>query len=280
MFWNRKKLFCEINPTCYAISLQKEICKRHLKDFLSDDKFAKNKSAEILPNLVSSYSCNLIKRGKGIDIRLQENKAVNIRLACEQINGLIIRPDEIFSFWRTVGKTTKSKGYKDGRVIINNKLIPGLGGGLCNLGNTIHWMVLHSPLLVTEFHHHSDALAPEHGKRIPFSTGTSVSYNYIDFRFKNTTDQNVQLKVWCDEEKLYGELRSEIAFPYHYELVEENHHFQREGKKFFRVSKIYRETSDTLTGTILDKELILDNHSEVMYDYDLIPKDQIKELAK
>lgn len=280
MFGNRKKLFCEINPTCYAISLQKEICKRHLKDFLGKYKFAKIHSAEDLPNLVSSYSCNLIKRGKGIDIRLQENKAVNIRLACEQINGLIIRPDEIFSFWRTVGKTTKSKGYKDGRVIINNKLIPGLGGGLCNLGNTIHWMVLHSPLTVTEFHHHSDALAPEHGKRIPFSTGTSISYNYIDYRFKNTTDQSVQLKVWCDEEKLYGELRSEYAFPYHYELIEENHHFQREGTKFFRVSQIYRQVSDTITGTVLDKELVLDNHSEVMYDYDLIPKDQIKELAK
>ncbi|MBQ7705903.1 MAG: VanW family protein [Selenomonadaceae bacterium] len=280
MFWNRNKLFCEINPTCYAISLQKEICKRHLKDFLGKDKFAKTKSADTLPNLVSSYSCNLIKRGKGIDIRLQENKAVNIRLACAQINGLIICPEEIFSFWRTVGKTTKAKGYKDGRVIINNKLIPGLGGGLCNLGNTIHWMVLHSPLLVTEFHHHSDALAPEHGKHIPFSTGTSISYNYIDYRFKNTTDQKVQLKVWCDEEKLYGELRSEIAFPYRYELVEENSHFRREGKKFFRVSKIYRQISDRITGTLLEKELVLDNHSEVMYDYDLIPKDQIKERVQ
>lgn len=71
--------------------------------------------------------------------------------------------------------------------------MPGLGGGLCNLGNTIHLLVLHSPLTVTEFHSHSDALAPDHGKRVPFSSGTSVSYNYIDYRFKNNTDQNVQL---------------------------------------------------------------------------------------
>ena len=268
-------LFCEISPTCYAISLQKEICKRHIKDFISSDKFATNINKEKLPNLVASYSCNLIKRGKGVDLRLQENKAVNIKLACQNINGMMIHPKEIFSFWRTVGKTTKEKGYKDGRVIIHNKLIPGLGGGLCNLGNTIHYMVLHSPLKVTEFHHHSDALAPEEGKRIPFITGTSVSYNYIDYRFQNNTDQDVQLCLWCDEEKLYGELRSEKEFPWTYEIVEENHHFQKEGSKFFRVSKIYREIMERATGNKLDKELILNNHSEVMYDYDLIPKELI-----
>ena len=78
-------LFCEIHPVCYEISLKKEICKRHIKDMLSDDKFAKTKSEELLPNVVAGYSCNLIKRGKGVDLRLQENKAVNIRLACAKI---------------------------------------------------------------------------------------------------------------------------------------------------------------------------------------------------
>ena len=137
-------LFCEIHPVCYEISLKKEICKRHIRDLLSKEKFAKTINDTLLPNVVASYSCNLIKRGKGVDLRLQENKAVNIRLACRKIDGIMIYPDEIFSFWHTVGKTTKAKGYKDGRVIIHNKLIPGLGGGLCNLGNTIHYMILHS----------------------------------------------------------------------------------------------------------------------------------------
>ena len=102
-------LFCEIHPICYEISLKKEICKRHIKDYLSDIKFAKTKSDKWLPNVVTGYSCNLIKRGKGVDLRLQENKAVNIRLACDKIDGLLIRPGEMFSFWHTVGKTTKKK---------------------------------------------------------------------------------------------------------------------------------------------------------------------------
>ena len=34
---------------------------------------------------------------------------------------------------------------------------------------------------------------------------------------------------------------------------------------------------DKTTDEILDKKLVLDNHSEVMFDYGLIPKDQISE---
>lgn len=277
MLWNKNKLFCDLHPACYAISVQKEICKRHLKDLFSRETFAKTVQKDSLRNLVFSHSSNMIKRAKGVDLRLQENKAENIRLACKKLNGLMIQPGEVFSFWRTVGKTSRRNGYKEGRVIQNNRLIAGTGGGLCNLANTIHLLVLHSPLDVTEFHCHSDALAPDEGKRIPFSAGTSVSYNYIDYRFKNNTDQTVQLLLWCEEEELHAELRSESAFPRRYQLVEENHHFAKEGETFYRISKIYREVSDSATGRLLDKELILDNHSEVMYDYALIPKDQIRQ---
>ncbi|MDE6671118.1 MAG: YqeG family HAD IIIA-type phosphatase [Ruminococcus sp.] len=275
--WKRKrKLFCEINPFCYALSEKKCIIQRHIQDFFSNEKIAHTVISEKLPNVVSGHDCGLIKRGKGIDIRLQENKADNIRLACKCLNGLVIRPQEVFSFWQTVGNTTKKKGYKDGRVIINNQLIAGIGGGLCNLGNLINLLVLDSPLEITEFHTHSDALAPDNGKRIPLSSGTSISYNYIDYRFRNNTDQNIQLLVWCDGDRLYGELRSEREFPYRFEVVEENHHFRKEGDKYYRVSKIYKNTIDRKTNKITDRKLILDNHSEVMFSYDMIPEEQIK----
>lgn len=277
MLWNKNVLFCDINPTCYAISQQKEICKRHIKNLRERKHYACTRSEDRLPSLVSSHSSNLIKRGKGIDVRLQENKAVNIELACRKINGTILHPGEEFSFWGAVGKATKRKGYKDGRVIIGNKLRPGTGGGLCNLANTIHLMVLHSPLMVTEFHSHSDALAPDEGKRIPFSSGTSVNYNYIDYRFKNNTNQDIQLLVWCENEKLYGELRSQRKFPFRYELSEENHHFHKEGDKYYRISKIYKNTIDRASGALLETCLVRDNHSQVMYDYSQIPRELIRE---
>lgn len=273
----KRKLFCELNPTCYKISMEKEICKRHIKNLISKEKFCKNINKKKLPNVLSTCDSKLIKRGKGIDITLQKNKAVNIELACNKISGMIIHPGEVFSFWKIVGKPTKRKGYKNGRVIVKNKIEPGLGGGLCNLGNTIHRLVLHSPLDVIEFHNHSDALAPDEGKRVPFSTGTSISYNNIDYRFKNNTDQDIQILLWCFKGKLFGELRSETKFPWTYELEEENHHFKKEGEKYYRISKIYRKTLDRKTKNEIKKELVLDNHSEVMFDYDLIPKELIRE---
>lgn len=276
MLWNKDKLFCDINPTCYAISEQKEIVKRHIKNLFSKETYARTISGDKLPNVVSTHSSNLIKKGKDIDVTLQENKAVNIKLASSKISGLVIYPGEVFSFWRTVGSTTRRKGYKDGRVLVNKKLTAGIGGGLCNLVNTIHCLVLHSPLDVIEFHSHSDALAPDNGKRIPFSSGTSVNYNYIDYQVKNNTGQPMQLLLWCDDEKLYGELRSEQALAQQYELLEEGHHFHKEGEKYYRISKIYKLTLDKASGELLDKKLVLDNHSEVMYDYALIPQEQIQ----
>jgi len=281
MLRNRNKLFCDLHPACYAISLQKEICKRHIKNWLDNItgkvKIAKATQEKRLPNVVSSFSSNLIKRGQGIDAELQTNKVTNIMLACEKINRITLYPGETFSFWACVGKITKKKGYKHGRVIQRNVIKAGIGGGLCNLGNTIHLLILHSPLEVTEFHSHSDALAPEEGARVPFSSGTSVFYNNIDYRFKNNTSQMMQLLVWCDDEKLYGELRSEREFSGHYNLVEENHRFVKESGKYYRLSKIYKETVDRLTGEVIERALVLDNHSEVMYDYALLPDAQLCE---
>lgn len=270
------KLFCEISPTTYKISQTKEIIKRSIQNFFSNEKFAKTKKEEKLPNVVSSHSSALIKKGPGVDLKLQQNKVVNINIANKSLNHIIIHPGETFSFWKIVGNTTKRKGYKDGRVIIDNKLVPGVGGGLCNLANTIHYIVIHSPLKVTELHNHSDALAPDEGKRVPYANGTSVSYNNVDFRFLNNLDQDVQIVVWCDEEKSYAQLRSERELPHTYRIVEEDHHFAKENDKYFRISKIYKETIDKDSGKVIKKELIRDNHSEVMYDYSLIPEELIK----
>ena len=273
-----KKLFCEISPLTYAISLRKEILKRRIRNVLSKNVYPDERTEEKLPVLLSSHSNYMIKKGQGIDPVLQTNKADNIRLACSKMNGLVFRPGESFSFWKYVGKTSTRNGFKEGRVIVNGKLIAGVGGGLCNLANTINLIVLHSPLTITEIHHHSDALAPDpDGIRVPYSAGTSVNYNFIDYRFRNDTGQPIQLCTWCEDDYLYAELRTTETFPYRYRLVEENHHFHKENNgKFYRISKIYRETSERETGVIVEKELVWDNHSEVMFDYSLIPEDLIR----
>lgn len=276
----KKRLFCEINSTTYAISLQKEKFKRYLKNLMERVRYATERSMEKMPILVASHGGDMIKRGPGIDMQLQINKADNIRLACSRMNGLIIYPGESFSFWHYVGATSKRNGFADGRVIVNGKLVSGVGGGLCNLANTLNRLVMDSPMTVTEIHHHSDALAPDpNGVRVPYSAGTSVNYNFLDYRFRNDTDQPVQLCAWCDGDFLHTELRTTKEFPFSYRIVEHNHRFHQEDNgKFYRKSKIYREIIYRATGDVVKRELKWDNRSEVMYDYSLIPSDQIKDF--
>lgn len=277
VFWNKDLLFCEISPTTYKISLKKEILKRHIQNFKQGKKFSKIRKESLLPNVVSSHSIKLIKRGPGIDINLQKGKATNIQIAAQTLNHIIIKPGEEFSFWSLVGNTTKRKGYQEGRVIFNEEVVPGIGGGLCNLANLLHLLIVHSPMEITEFHAHSDALDPDKGERKPFANGTSVQYNNQDYRFKNNTEQVMQLRTWVDNEILFGELRSESQFPFTFQIIEEDHHFKKEGDHYYRNSMIYREKLDRKTEEILGKELILKNHSMVMYDPNLIPKEMIRQ---
>lgn len=271
-----RKLFCDISPACYKISVWKCCRIREIKDFFSREKFAAQKSSDLLPNVVKGHTSVLVRRLKGVDMRLQENKVTNIALAAAKINGIIVRPGETFSFWRTVGKTAEKQGYKEGLVIHRGgKLGSGIGGGLCQMANMVHWLVLNSPLTVTELHHHSDALFPDERRRVPFGTGTSVLNNYIDYRFKNTTDQTVQLVTWIEDGELCGELRSEHQYPCRYKLYEEDNRFVEENGKWYRLSKVWRSVIDRATGEELRRELILDNHSLVMYDPVLIPPEQI-----
>ncbi|UTC76020.1 VanW family protein [Treponema sp. OMZ 792] len=266
----KRRLFCEINPFFYKISVLKERLKRHLTNSLSKTSFAKDKSIDRLPVRIFRYSSSLIKRGKDIDPVLQQNKALNIDISANKINGLLINPGEVFSFWHILGKPSKRNGFKEGRIIVNNKLIAGVGGGLCNLANTIHQLILHSPLDVIEVHFHSDSLAPEEGEHKILSSGTSVDYNYIDFRCKNNTEQTFQLLTWCENEHLFAELRSVTDIAYSYRLLEENRRFVNENDKYFCMSEIYKITCEKSTGRVLEKKLIRNNRSEVMYDYSLI----------
>ena len=69
----------------------------------------------------------------------------------------------------------------------------GTGGGLCQLANMLYWLALHTPLVIKERHHHSFDLFPDDRRVIPFGTGTSVFYNYVDLQFYNPTAQSVPI---------------------------------------------------------------------------------------
>jgi len=276
-----RKLFCEYGPFCYKLSLFKQHTVKRIKNLLfslKGNKFARKVSPQNLPVLVKDHFSIVVRNLPGVDLSLQYNKAKNLEIAAATIDGIVINPGETFSFWKRVGSTTEKKGYLEGMTIKGSCIGRASGGGLCQLANLIHWLVLNSPLKVSELHHHTDALFPDDRRRVPFGTGTSVFYNHLDYRFTNTTDIPVQIRVWVKDNILYGELRSTKEFPYEYSIIEEGHCFVKEAEDYFRCSRIYKEIKNKENGKVAKRELVLENHSKVMYDHSLIPAEEISDV--
>lgn len=273
-----RKLFCQRGAFCYALSLHKEYLLRLLHDAASQERFACALGPDIHPAyVVKSHRSMLLRQLDGVDMALQQNKIVNLRIASAGIDGLLIRSGETFSFWRRVGRPSEKRGFLPGLAISHDEKISStVGGGLCQLANMIHWLALHSPLTVTELHHHSDALFPDSQRRVPFGTGTSVFFSNVDYRFRNDTTDTYQLRIWLDETDLCGELHCDRKLPMRYRIQERNHHYSREADGLYRNSEIWRLITDRASGEILRESLIFRNHSRVLYDEALVPPDEIR----
>lgn len=271
-----RKLFCQISPLTYKISVEKNIALRKAADILKGDRFASEKSAAPLPTFIYSHKSLIRRRLGNVDMRLQNNKAVNLSIAAPKVNGILIKPGETFSFWRLVGRDSSKKGYLEGLTIANGNVSSGIGGGMCQFTNLIHWLALHSELTITEHHHHDGFdLFPDFGRQIPFGTGTSIMYNYLDYRLRNNTDRIYQLFVYVDGEYLCGELRAEKPQKLKYHIYSDGEHFVRENGSVFRCGKVIRKAIDKKTGDIVFHETIRVNHAKVMYSADSIPNIQI-----
>jgi len=240
---------------------------RHIQNIFSCAKFSKAK-ADPLPILAYKHT-SLIRRKLGdVDMQLQENKAINLALAAPQINSILIKPGEIFSFWHLVGPCTKQKGYKEGLTISSSKPARGIGGGMCQFTNLIHWLILHSPLDIIEHHHHDGVdLFPDYGRKVPFGCGTSIVYNYLDYRFKNNTDSIYQIITYLTDTHLCGELRVSTPQENSYHILEEDAHFAKIGEHYYRKNTIVKQTIDKRSGNELKREIIKKSHAKVMYDY-------------
>jgi vancomycin resistance protein VanW len=262
-----RKMFCEINGITYKISTFKCRSIRRVKDICNNEKRAKTKKDIELPVVIYKHN-SLIRRKLGnVNLTLQENKAVNLSIAAPKVSNTIIKPGEVFSFWSLVGNCSKRKGYQTGLTIAGSKASEGTGGGLCQFTNLLHWMVLHTEMDIIEHHHHDNLdLFPDFGRQIPFGTGTSIVYNYLDYRFKNNTDNTYQVIVYTDDTHLRGEIRATKEQTIKYHIVCEDEFFSRENGIVYRNNVVSRKAISKRTGQVIKKEIIKKSHAKVMYD--------------
>ncbi|MFN0037862.1 MAG: VanW family protein [Saprospiraceae bacterium] len=241
------------------------IWKRRARWVFGKEKFAR-KRENPMPNLVFQHKTPLLRQLKNVEMQLQHNKATNLRLAAAKIDGLLLLPGETFSFWKTVGAPTARKGYLKGLVLERGKLAAGIGGGLCQMGNLLYWMALHSPLTVAERWRHSYDVFPDESRTQPFGTGATLAYNYIDLQLRNDTASPLQLRVWLSETELHGEIRAAAPPLECYEVVEAEHLIRPEPQGFYsRHNRIARRVFSLPSGQLLREEFVAENHALMMY---------------
>mgnify|MGYP003529710276 CR=1 FL=1 len=89
---NERKLFCEISPLTYRISVAKCRTERHMQNIFIYNDIARQKQDSLLPALITSHK-SLIRRKLGnVDPVLQENKAVNLSIAAPKVSNILIAP--------------------------------------------------------------------------------------------------------------------------------------------------------------------------------------------
>lgn len=121
----------------------------------------------------------------------------NIKVGANTINGLIIKPDEIFSLVGALGKIDASSGYRTELVIKENKTVPEYGGGLCQVGTTLFRAVFNSGLPVIERRNHSYRVQYYE----PAGTDATIYSPSPDFKFKNDTGNNLLIQTRIEGSK-------------------------------------------------------------------------------
>lgn len=122
------------------------------------------------------------------------NRAHNIRLAAQSVNGTVLARGEGFSFNAAVGERTRERGYLDAGVIERGEFVEGTGGGVCQVSTTLFNAALLSGLTVTEYHPHTLAVG-----YIAPSRDAMVSGDAYDLKFVNDTEGTVYLRAEAKE---------------------------------------------------------------------------------
>ncbi len=163
--------------------------------------------ARLLGQYTTKFKASNVKRSE------------NIRLGAAMIDGTIIAPGDVFSFNEVVGPRTPERGFLEADIIVNAELVPGIGGGICQVSTTLYNAALLSDLQVVSRINHSLPIS-----YVPLGRDATVSYGAIDLKIKNNTDHHVLLKASVDKDtitfKVFGDLPRDMVIGIETQVLE------------------------------------------------------------
>ncbi|HOJ76646.1 MAG TPA: VanW family protein [Bacillota bacterium] len=156
-----------------AVSVKKtariEIPVKLIKPALTANEIEKWSLNQVLGMYKTRYNPRLIDRSH------------NLKNAALAIDNVIVYPGQGFSFNTWVGPRLAETGYKEAPVVLNGKLVPGIGGGVCQVSTTLYNAVMLANLKVLKRQNHTIPSA-----YVPLGRDATVVYDGLDFMFENT----------------------------------------------------------------------------------------------
>ncbi|MGN9778669.1 VanW family protein [Micromonospora sp. H33] len=117
---------------------------------------------------------------------LSSPRSQNIITAAKDVDNTLVLPGETFSLNGHTGERGYAQGYKDAPVILNGKLVPGVGGGVSQFTTTLFNATYYAGLQDVEHKPHSFYFS-----RYPAVIESTIFYPDLDFKFRNNTDHGV-----------------------------------------------------------------------------------------
>lgn len=188
---NNKQVATENKNEYVAQRVDTTIKNENIQNNLNNQITKEEKDEENEEEELSEFSTKLPKDTK--------ERYSNIELACNTLNGTIIKAGDTFSLWNELGCPTEEKGYRKAKAFTpDGGVKKSYGGGICQVSTTIYNAVLEvEGLEVKERHEHSrDVVYIKDGK------DAAVSYKSADLKFKNTLDYDVRLEAKVENNKI------------------------------------------------------------------------------
>ncbi len=215
----------ELTPHTDGISVDVEKTVEKITNFLKNNSnidtieldYTKTPAKITSKNAKSLGIKELIGEGVSDFRGSTKSRIHNIATASKRFDGLVIPPDEEFSFVSILGPVDGEHGYKEELVIRDNETKPEYGGGICQVSTTVFRGAIYSGMKITQRRNHSYPVS----YYTPTGFDATVYIPAPDFKFVNNTPGHILLNVEMEGTKLifkyYGtndEREVEMKGPY------------------------------------------------------------------
>ena len=148
---------------------------------------------------IASFVCPILN--PAFQRHVYDNKMHNLALVQSRLDGVTLRPRELFSFWRLVGQPDEAHGFKVASNFIDGRVAFAEGGGICQLTSALYNAALLAGLEILERHAHTiDAYGSS--RYVPLGRDATVAYGYKDLQFRNATVVPMTLRFRIDPDRV------------------------------------------------------------------------------